>query len=258
MDTLRPQAESVCFEVEDLHKAFGAQRVLDGVSLKVQTGESVAIIGQSGSGKSVLLKHLIRLLVPDRGRVLYRGRDLADMSSGELVEVRRKIGMLFQSAALFDSMTVAENVGLELREARRHEQREIDRIVAEKLEMVGLAEAGDKYPAELSGGMRKRVGLARAIANDPDVLLYDEPTTGLDPVTADVINDLIVNLNRQLRVTSVVVTHDMKSAFRIAGRVVMLYDARVRFDGSPQELQRAGDPVLRQFIAGDSAGPIRI
>ena len=155
-------------------------------------------------------------------------------------------------------MTVRDNVGLGLRESRRYKKQEIERIVAEKLRMVGLEEAGDKYPSQLSGGMRKRVGLARAIANDPDVLLYDEPTTGLDPVTADVIDDLIVDLNTKLSVTSIVVTHDMKSAFKIARRVIMLYQTKIRFDGTPKELQESKDPVLQQFITGSAIGPIRM
>ncbi len=249
---------NVCVEFVDVRKAFGAQPVLDGVSFKVSRGESVAIIGRSGSGKSVMLKHIIRLMSPDSGRVLYGGQDLAETPDHELVEVRRKIGMLFQSAALFDSMSVRDNVGLGLRESRRYKKQEIERIVAEKLRMVGLEEAGSKYPSELSGGMRKRVGLARAIANDPDVLLYDEPTTGLDPVTADVIDDLIVELNTKLSVTSIVVTHDMKSAFKIARRVIMLYQTKIWFDGTPKELQESKDPVLQQFITGSAIGPIRM
>lgn len=247
-----------CIEVIDVHKSFGPQKVLAGVSFKVCKGESVAIIGRSGSGKSVLLKHITRLIWPDRGRVLYGGQDLAEIPAHELVETRRKIGMLFQGAALFDSMTVAENVGLGLKESRRYKKHEVDQIVVEKLRMVGLEEAGNKYPAELSGGMRKRVGLARAIAHDPEVLLYDEPTTGLDPVTADVIDELVVSLNRQLNVTSIVVTHDMKSAFKIAQRIIMLYESRVWFDGTPKELRESDDAVIQQFITGSAIGPIRI
>ncbi len=166
--------------------------------------------------------------------------------------------MLFQSAALFDSLTVAENVGLGLKESRRFDNSRIAEIVREKLDMVGLAGAAEKSPAELSGGMRKRVGLARAIAYDPEMLLYDEPTTGLDPVTADMINDLIVDLNRQLNVTSIAVTHDMKSAFRIANRIVMLYDGKVEVDGTPDEIRNSEDPVVKQFITGSAVGPINI
>jgi phospholipid/cholesterol/gamma-HCH transport system ATP-binding protein len=166
--------------------------------------------------------------------------------------------MLFQSAALFDSLTVAENVGLGLKEQRHYSKNEIDKIVAEKIDMVGLSYAADKYPSELSGGMRKRAGLARAIADEPEVLLYDEPTTGLDPITADMINDLIVELNKILKVTSVSVTHDMKSAFKIASRIVMLYQGKVQFDGTPDEVRKTDNPIVQQFINGNAAGPIQV
>ncbi|MEA2030149.1 MAG: ABC transporter ATP-binding protein [candidate division Zixibacteria bacterium] len=245
-------------QIQSVHKAFNGQPVLDGVSLDIARGESITVIGQSGCGKSVLLKHVIRLLEPDQGRVLFNGKDLGELDLHELTEVRRRIGMLFQSAALFDSMTVAENVGLGLKESRQYGRNEIDRIVAEKLKMVGLAKAADKNPAELSGGMRKRVGLARAIAGNPEVLLYDEPTTGLDPITSDVINDLIVRLTEMLDVTSISVTHDMKSAFKISNRFVMLYEGRIRFDGSPEELRQSDDSVIQQFITGNADGPIKV
>ncbi len=244
-------------KIENLYKSFDEQRVLSGVSLTIPAGETVAIIGRSGTGKSVLLKHIIRLLEPDAGRVLFHGKDIALMNYKQLVEVRRKVGMLFQSAALFDSLTVAENVGLGLRESRQYSQKEIERKVAEKLEMVDLEGAEDKLPSELSGGMRKRVGLARAIASDPEVLLYDEPTTGLDPITADMIDEMIQRLNDNLSVTSVVVTHDMKSAFRIARRFVMLHEGNVHFDGSPEELNKSEDEIVQQFIEGIQRGPVR-
>jgi len=244
--------------IENLHKSFGRQRVLAGVDIDVSAGESVAIIGRSGSGKSVLLKHIIKLLVPDRGRIVFDGMDVGKINGRTLVEVRRRFGMLFQSAALFDSMTVAENVGLGLKESRLYTRDEIAEKVAEKLALVGLAEAGDKEPSELSGGMRKRAGLARAIADDPEVLLYDEPTTGLDPITADMIDDLIVELNKKLKVTSISVTHDMKSAFKIAGRIIMLFEGKVQFDGTPEALQKSTDPVVQQFITGRATGPIRV
>jgi phospholipid/cholesterol/gamma-HCH transport system ATP-binding protein len=175
-----------------------------------------------------------------------------------MVEVRRRFGMLFQSAALFDSMTVAENVGLGLRESRIHAESDIEDIVRNKLEMVGLSAAIDKYPSELSGGMRKRVGLARAIANDPDVLLYDEPTTGLDPITSDMIDDMIVELRERLKATSIAVTHDMKSAFKIADRIVMLYQGSVVFDGSPDEVRTTDNAIVRQFVNGQAKGPIQV
>jgi len=244
--------------LENIHKSFGRQKVLDGVSIEIARGESVAIIGRSGSGKSVLLKHIIKLLAPDQGRVEFDNMDLAEVNGKTLVEIRRRIGMLFQSAALFDSMTVEENVGLGLRESHLHSKKEIAKIVHEKLELVGLADAAAKYPSELSGGMRKRAGLARAIANDPEMLLYDEPTTGLDPITSDMIDDLIVELNKKLEVTSITVTHDMKSAFKIASRVIMLYKGKVQFDGTPEALQKSPDEVVQQFITGRSTGPIRV
>jgi phospholipid/cholesterol/gamma-HCH transport system ATP-binding protein len=244
--------------IEDLHKSFNSQVVLDGINLDVERGQSVVVIGQSGTGKSVLLKHVLRLMTPDRGRVYVDGSDISKYSYGEMVEVRRRFGMLFQSAALFDSMTVAENVGLGLRESRVHAETDIEDIVRNKLEMVGLSAAIDKYPSELSGGMRKRVGLARAIANDPDVLLYDEPTTGLDPITSDMIDDMIVELRERLKVTSIAVTHDMKSAFKIADRIVMLYQGSVVFDGSPDEVRTTDNAIVRQFVNGQAKGPIQV
>jgi phospholipid/cholesterol/gamma-HCH transport system ATP-binding protein len=243
-------------EVEQLTRRFGQHTVLDGISLSIERGESVVIIGQSGTGKSVFLKHLNRLLHPDEGRVVFDGSDLAEISRAELTDVRRRIAMVFQSAALLDSLTVGENVGLGLKETRRMSSAEITPIVNECLELVGLAEAADKLPSELSGGMRKRVGLARAIANRPEVVLYDEPTTGLDPVTAETINDLIISLNRRVNATSVAVTHDMHSALRIANRIIMLHRGRIVFDGTPQQIQATADPVVRQFIEGKAVGPL--
>ncbi|MFH2048642.1 MAG: ABC transporter ATP-binding protein [bacterium] len=245
-------------KITDLHKSFENQMVLDGVNLEINKGESITIIGQSGCGKSVLLKHIIRLLEPDSGKVYFDGEDLSELNFSQLISVRQRTGMLFQSAALFDSLTVAENVGLGLKEQRHFSKDEIDKIVAEKIEMVGLSYAVDKYPSELSGGMRKRAGLARAIADEPEVLLYDEPTTGLDPITADMINDLIVELNKILKVTSVSVTHDMKSAFKIASRIVMLYQGKVQFDGTPDEVRKTDNPIIQQFINGNASGPIQV
>ncbi|HVP07586.1 MAG TPA: ABC transporter ATP-binding protein [Candidatus Acidoferrum sp.] len=246
------------FQIVNLKKSFGQQVVLDGLTFDINKGESIVVIGQSGTGKSVLLKHLIRLLEPDAGKILFDGTDISTLEGKQLVAMRRRFGMLFQSAALFDSLTVGENVGLGLKETGKLRDKQIDDVVLSKLEMVGLADTADKYPAELSGGMRKRVGLARAIANDPEVLLYDEPTTGLDPITADVINDLIVDLNQKLNVTSVAVTHDMTSAFKIADRIVMLYAGKVEFDGRPDDVRRSTNDIVRQFISGSASGPIQV
>lgn len=245
-------------QIHDVYKSFEKQAVLEGVSLDIARGQSIVVIGQSGCGKSVLIKHVIRLLDPDSGDVIVDGARLSDLKGQDLIAMRRRIGMLFQSAALFDSLTVAENVGLGLRESRRFGRDKIREIVLEKLDMVGLKNAADKSPSELSGGMRKRVGLARAIADDPDILLYDEPTTGLDPITADMINDLIVELNQKLTVTSIAVTHDMTSAYKIADRIVMLYQGRVEFDGTPDEVRATDNQIVQQFITGRATGPIQV
>jgi len=250
--------ESPLIVIENLHKSFDSQQVLRGVDISINRGDSVVIIGQSGCGKSVLVKHLIRLLVPDDGRVIFDGEDISGFDFRELTKFRRRFGMLFQSAALFDSMTVEENVGLGLKESRRYSKREVKDIVDEKLEMVGLQGANDKEPAQLSGGMRKRVGLARAIAASPEVLLYDEPTTGLDPIMADMINELIVNLREKLHVTSIVVTHDMQSVFKVADKIIMLHDGRACFEGTPEEVKSTDNAIVRQFITGSATGPIAV
>lgn len=236
--------------LEDVHKAFGAKEVLRGVSLEVREGETLSIIGGSGSGKSVTLKHIVRLLEPDRGTVRVDGRDVAGLREEELWEVRRKAGYVFQFAALFDSMTVAENVGMGLKRIPGMSRDAVAERVAECLRLVDLAGYEARYPSELSGGQRKRAGLARAIATRPKYLLYDEPTTGLDPVTTAVIDQLIVRMRRELGVTGVVVTHDMQSAFRISDRIAMLYQGRIRFQGTPEELRASQDPAVRGFIEG--------
>jgi len=246
------------FEIKNLSKSFNGQKVLDSVQFQIYQGESIVIIGQSGGGKSVLLKHLIMLMEPDEGTVVFDGVDTSELKSSDKVALRRRMGMLFQSAALFDSMTVAENVGLALKESRKFKQSEINNIVNEKLELVGLPDAGKKFPSELSGGMRKRAGLARAIAANPEVLLYDEPTTGLDPIAGDLINELIVELTEKLKVTSVAVTHDMSSAYKIADRILMIYNGKIHFEGSPQVVRETNDPVVRQFITGSAHGPIQV
>jgi len=239
-------------EVRDLFKAFGANPVLQGVNLKIDTGESVVIIGRSGGGKSILLKHLIGLLQPDSGAVLVDGEDISHKSERQLLLVRQKFGMLFQGAALFDSMTVAENVGFPLRRERKWTEQEINDKVDEALSMVHLPGTQKQKPAELSGGMRKRVGLARAIVYRPQIVLYDEPTTGLDPVVADSIDRLIIGIHKQLKVTTIAVTHDMRSAGRIAQRILMLYHGRIHFAGTPEEVFKCPDPIVHRFVNGIS------
>ena len=237
-------------EVRDLTKSFGAQLVLDSVGFRIENGESVAIIGRSGSGKSILLKHLIGLLQPDTGEVLIDGEDIVPMNERQLLRVRRKFGMMFQGAALFDSMTVAENVAFGLRRHEHLTEAEIGRRVAETLEMVDLPGTEDKNPAELSGGMRKRVGLARAIIYEPQIVLYDEPTTGLDPIVSDSIDQLILRVRDRLKVTTVVATHDMRTARRVGQRVLMLHNKKIYANGTPDQIFDSLDPVVRQFVDG--------
>jgi len=239
-------------EVRDLKKSFGTTRVLDGVSLEVRTGESIVIIGRSGGGKSILLKHLIGLLQPESGQVLIDQQPIVGMNERQLLQVRRKFGMLFQSAALFDSLTVAENISFVLRREGKLTVTEMSRKVDEALAVVDLSGTGDVKPAELSGGMRKRVGLARAIVYEPEIVLYDEPTTGLDPVVADSIDRLILRVCEQLKVTTVVVTHDMRSARRLGQRILMLHEGRIYASGTPDEMFQSTDPIVRRFIDGVS------
>jgi phospholipid/cholesterol/gamma-HCH transport system ATP-binding protein len=246
-----PQS-SPLIDLKTLHKRFGWLTVLNGVSLSIDAGESVVVIGASGSGKSVLLKHIVGLLTPDEGEVWFDGKRVDLMSERQLAEVRKRFGFLFQMGALFDSLNVGDNIAFPLREHTQKTAEEIRQIVADKLRMVGLPGIEAKMPAELSGGMKKRVALARAIAMDPEVILYDEPTTGLDPVRADVINQLIIKLRRELKVTSVTVTHDMQSAFKIGNRIVMLHEGKLIIDGSPQEIQTSRNPIVRQFITGEA------
>jgi phospholipid/cholesterol/gamma-HCH transport system ATP-binding protein len=237
-------------EARNLQKSFGVQKVLDGVSFRIENGESVAIIGRSGGGKSVLLKHLIGLLKPDAGDVLIDGENIESMNERQLLRVRRKFGMVFQGAALFDSMTVAENVAFGLRRHEHLAEAEIARRVTKTLEMVDLPGTENKNPAELSGGMRKRVGLARAIIYEPQIVLYDEPTTGLDPIVSDSIDKLIIRVRDHLKVTSIVVTHDMRTARRVGNRVLMLHDSKIYAGGAPEEFFASQDPVVRQFVDG--------
>lgn len=241
-----------------VYKAFEANEVLRGTDLEVESGENRVVIGGSGSGKSVILKHIVGILRPDRGSVLVDGIDIAKLNEQQLYEVRKKFGMLFQMAALFDSLSVWENVGFGLRRQGRLKPHDIKEIAIGKLKMVGLVGIENRMPSELSGGMRKRVGLARAIAHEPEILLYDEPTTGLDPMTADAINDLIVDLRERLKVTSVAITHDMHSAYKIADSISMLYQGKIIATGTPAEIKGTDDPVVRQFITGSAVGPIKI
>ena len=239
-------------EARQLKKSFGPQRVLDGVDVHVEKGESVVIIGRSGGGKSILLKHLIGLLTPDEGDVIIAGESIARMNERQLLKVRRKFGMLFQGAALFDSLTVAENVAFVLQREGKLSEPEMAKKVDQALDMVDLGGTQDKKPAELSGGMRKRVGLARAIIYQPRIVLYDEPTTGLDPIVADSIDQLIVRVRERLAVTTVAVTHDMRSARRIGQRILMLYRGRIHFNGTPDEIFQSQDPIVYRFVNGIS------
>ncbi len=242
--------------IVDLHKTFEDHYVLRGVNLEINRGETLVIIGRSGCGKSLLLKHMIGLMQPDKGQLFIDGEDVCSCSRERLNMIRQKISMLFQGAALFDSLSVEENVAFPLVEHNRKKPEEIARIVNQKLALVGLAGIGRLKPAELSGGMKKRIGLARAISHDPEIILYDEPTTGLDPIMADIINDLIIDLKHKLKVTSVVVTHDMTSAYKVADRIAMLYEGKIIGIGTPAEVRSTKDPVICQFIQGCSEGPI--
>jgi phospholipid/cholesterol/gamma-HCH transport system ATP-binding protein len=238
--------------IEKLTKAFKDLPVLQGVDFEIRDGETVVIIGRSGCGKSVLLKHLCGLLKPDSGQVVVDGVDIVPLSERELSPIRPRFGFLFQGAALFDSMSLFDNVAFPLREQRTCAEPEIARRVQEALEIVGLAGAGEKKPAELSGGMKKRAGLARACVTTPKYLLYDEPTTGLDPIRADSINHLVLRLRDRFHVTGVAVTHDMASAYKIADRIAMLHEGRIHAVGTPPEIQATKDPIVQQFIRGQS------
>ncbi len=243
-------------DIVDLHKYFENNHVLRGTNLTVNAGETLVIIGRSGCGKSVLLKHIMGLMYPDGGKVIINGQDVSTLQEKELHMMRLKIGMLFQGAALFDSLTVGENVGFSLYEHTHISPEEIESIVAEKLELVELKGIENLKPAELSGGMKKRVGLARAICYEPEIILYDEPTTGLDPIMADAINDLIKALNNKLKVTSIVVTHDMASAYKVADRIAMLYEGKIVEIGTPDEIKNTSNPIVNQFVTGNAYGPI--
>jgi phospholipid/cholesterol/gamma-HCH transport system ATP-binding protein len=234
----------------DVHKSFGPKKVLDGFTLEVREGETMVIIGYSGTGKSVAIKHIVGLLEPDSGDVVVDGKDVPRLPRRELYDLRASIGYVFQFAALFDSFTIGENVAMGLRKQGKLGVGEIEERVHEALDLVDLPDVADRFPAELSGGMRKRVGIARAIALRPKYILYDEPTTGLDPVTSAVIDQLMIRMREKLGVTSVVITHDMRSAYTVGSRISMLYEGRVRQVGTVEEIQRTTDPIVRQFIEG--------
>lgn len=235
-------------------KSFKSQKVLDNLDFEIEPEKITVIIGRSGGGKSVLLKHMIGLIRPDSGQVFVDGIDIAKLNDKQLNEARKKFGMLFQDAALFDSMTVGENVAFPLIEHTRLTKKNIDKIINEKLLQVGLKDITHKMPSELSGGMRKRVGLARAIALDPKIILFDEPTTGLDPIMCESVDNLIVETQHHTKATFVVISHDIKSTFKIAHRVAMLYNGKIRAEGTPEEIRSSSDPVVMQFVKGSAGG----
>lgn len=243
-------------EIIDLHKNFNSKKVLKGVNLKIKDGETKVIIGRSGCGKSVLLKHIIGILHPDRGRAAIDGKDISELSPKEQDLLRMRMAMVFQGGALFDSLNVGENVGFSLYEHSRLSHKEIEEQVEEALCNVDLCGIHKLMPAELSGGMKKRVAIARALCMKPEIILYDEPTTGVDPITADSINELIRSLHDRFKVTSIVVTHDMKSAYRIADNIAMLYHGRIIAEGSPGDIQNSDHPIVYQFVNGLAKGPI--
>jgi len=243
-------------ELINLNKTFDDHVVLDNVNLTIQDGETIVIIGRSGAGKSVMLKHIIGLVKPDSGQVIVDGQDITRLGGKDLNILRLKFGMLFQGAALFDSLNVRDNVAFNFIEHSKIDDKSIDKRVAECLELVGLQGIEHLRPAELSGGMKKRVGLARAICMNPKIILYDEPTTGVDPIMADAVNDLIKDLQEKLKTTAVAVTHDMTSAYKIADRIAMLYKGKIIEVGTPDEIKKTGNPIVKQFVTGAATGPI--
>ena len=250
------QGREVVIKIENLSKKFGDRSVLTDVNLEIYKGETFVIMGGSGCGKSTLLRHMIGSFRPDSGRIYVLGKDIGSLDENKMDEIRKRFGMSFQSSALFDSMTVGENVSLTLKEHTKLEGSVIDIVIKMKLELVGLRGFEDLLPSQLSGGMKKRVGLARAIAMDPEIIFYDEPTAGLDPVVGGVIDKLILDLSKKLSITSVVVTHDMNSVFRIADRVAMLYEGKVIEVGTAEEIRNSQNEIVKQFINGSPDGPI--
>jgi phospholipid/cholesterol/gamma-HCH transport system ATP-binding protein len=249
-------AEFTGIVMEGVSKSFGSKQVLNDTDLLIHKGETLVVIGRSGEGKSVLLKHIVRLLEPDTGRIWVEGEEISEMEMSDLMEMRKKFGFLFQGAALFDSMNVCKNVGLMLEEHSGWPMDKIRARACECLALVGLTDSDDKLPSELSGGMKKRAALARAIVMEPEYILYDEPTTGLDPITGDAINDLIIKLQKELGVTSIIVTHDMASAFKVADRMAMLSRGKIVFTGTVDQVRSTDHPMVRQFIEGNSQGPL--
>lgn len=248
--------EAAKISLQGLHKSFGPKLVLDGVDLDIAPGESLVVIGGSGTGKSVLLKHIIGLLKPDSGTVVVDGVAVEKLGNREITDFRRKFGMSFQEGALFDSMTVWQNVAFPLQRLTKMSRQEIDDRVLECLSMVRLEGVEEKLPSQLSGGMRRRVGFARSIAHEPEILLFDEPTTGLDPVTTALIGEIIVDLNDRMKTTTVTITHDMESAFRIADRIAMIYKGKIVASAPPAEFRQLEDPRVQQFIHGRAEGPL--
>ncbi|MFQ5480451.1 MAG: ABC transporter ATP-binding protein [Thermodesulfobacteriota bacterium] len=245
-------------QIKGLKKTFALKKVLNNVNLDIESGKITVIIGRSGGGKSVLLKHIIGLLRPDEGHVYLDGTDITALKERELNETRKRFGMLFQGAALFDSMTVGENVGFALKEHTGLEDEDISESVREKLERVGLKGVEEMMPADLSGGMMKRVGLARAIIMDPEIVLFDEPTTGLDPIMSASIADLVLDTQRSLKTTYVLITHDMPFTYKIADKIAMLHEGRIIAEGTTEEMRANPNPVLRQFLEGRSDGPVKV
>jgi phospholipid/cholesterol/gamma-HCH transport system ATP-binding protein len=249
--------KEVSIEIRDLVKSFNGRVVLNGINLKVYKGETLVIMGGSGCGKSTLLRHMIGTHRPDSGSVIIKGQEITKLNEAEFDKIRKIYGMVFQNAALYDSMTVKENIALALREHTKLDPDIIDIMVRMKLELVGLRGFENFMPSELSGGMRRRVGLARAISMDPEMVFYDEPTAGLDPIVAGVIDKLILDLSKKLHITSIVVTHDMKSVFSIADRIIMLYEGKVIAEGAMEDIKKSDDPRVQQFVTGSPDGPIQ-
>lgn len=243
-------------EMRDLHLAFDTKEILSGVNLRVPPRARLVVLGQSGGGKSTLLRLVLGILKPTRGSVLFKGLDVARMGRQRLNRMRQKIGMVYQYSALISSLSVRDNLALPLEELTRKSRAEIDQLVDEKLELVGMSDARDKMPAELSGGMRKRIGLARGIIMDPELILYDEPSAGLDPVISSVIDELIITLSEKIGATSIIVTHEMDSAFKIATHMAMLFQGKIIASDTPERFKNSQDPIVAQFIAGDTEGPI--